>query len=160
MAGNNILLQPLVELDPPLPVSMFPQTIGWKVLLALFFLFVCFFSYKKITEWRCNRYRREAIKALLAIAPEEKSQKIRCLNRILKETASVGFGVTRVAGLYGQEWLSFLEKTSDISFQSTQAEQWQLALYDPNYSDNLSDEELNLLIEVSRQWINQHEVTL
>ena len=159
MAGNNILLDPLVELEPPATVSMLPQTIGWKVLLGLAVILICYYSYKKLKAWRLNRYRRDAIKALSAISSHSKTDKILQLNRILKQTASAAFGVTEVAGLHGVEWLTFLDKSSKVDFDSPQAQLWQQALYDPKQSDEISDSELEQLINKSRQWINQHEVS-
>jgi len=160
MSGNNILLASLVETAPPPNVSLFPQTIGWQVLLVIFIIVGIYYIYKKIDEWKKNRYRRNALKQLSALESQANLKAIQQLNRILKETASIAFGEKKVARLYGDEWLVFLDKTSVNNFNSEEVKQWQCAIYNPHSSLVINQEMVKQLITLSGLWIKQHEVPL
>lgn len=160
MSGNNILLAPLVEQTLPATVSMFPETIGWKVLLVIFIITFAYFLYKKIDKWKKNRYRRDAIKQLNELSSQSKVEVLQQLNRILKETASTAFGEKQVARLYGNDWLAFLDNTSANNFNSQETKQWQQAIYEPRSSEQIGEENIQQLIALSRLWVQQHEVSL
>lgn len=159
MPGNNVLLTSLVEATPPADISMFPQTIGWQVLLVILILISIYFIYKKIDAWKRNRYRRDALKRLSTLMSLTNLQAIQQLNRILKETARIAFGEKKVARLYGDEWIIFLDKTSVNSFNSEVVKQWQSAIYDPHGSLSINEEMVKQLITLSGLWIQQHEVS-
>lgn len=62
---GTYILSELHDVTVPPSVSWYPQTIGWKILAALFVLALIYVAYRLIRKWWTNRYRKEA---LLAVA--------------------------------------------------------------------------------------------
>lgn len=82
------------------------DTPGWYVLLLLMLALGAWWLYR---NYKSNRYRREAVRAIYAYkeAPVEEGILV-----ILKKTAIRVYGRDRVASLYGRQWLDFLDETS------------------------------------------------
>ncbi|MBY8977158.1 DUF4381 domain-containing protein [Rhodobacteraceae bacterium NNCM2] len=103
---NLVELLDLLEPPPePPPISMLPQTMGW-VWLALVVIAAFGFT---LWKWRvrhaANAYRRAALAELQAASDPA------AIARIVRRTALMAFPRAEVAGLYGEEWLAFLDRT-------------------------------------------------
>ncbi|WP_170463582.1 DUF4381 domain-containing protein [Ruegeria arenilitoris] len=102
------LLDMLEPAPPPDPVSMVPQTWGWVVLAVLVAGLIAIGVHVYLRHRRMNAYRREAL-IELAAAKDNPAK----IAEILRRAALVAFPRNQVAGLHGDEWISFLTQTSD-----------------------------------------------
>lgn len=158
MSSNNILLNALVEPALPAEISMWPATLGWKVLLLIGIVFAAFLIVKKLQAWRRNRYRRDALNALLVVESLSKTQALTHINQVLKQACCTAYGAKSVASLHNSSWLEFLDHTSPNDFITPITQQWQIALYDPTASEKITANDLLQLTQLSRYWLQQHEV--
>lgn len=100
------LLNQLVEVDAPVPVSMMPQTPGWMVL-AVVIAVALIWGARRVLLWRrATAYRRAALRELALVGDRSVD-----VARILKRVALVAYPRNRVAALSGDIWLRFLDKT-------------------------------------------------
>ena len=118
------LLEPVPE--PP-PVPLWPQTAGW-IWLGLALAAVLFWLARR---WhlrrRANAYRRAALTAL-AEAGDDPAR----LAAILRRTALAAYPRAEVAGLQGEAWLAFLDRTYDgIGFREGPGRAVAVAPYAP-----------------------------
>lgn len=107
-AGLNLveLLDLLEQIPEPQPVSMLPQTQGWLWLGLILLILLVWTGRLLIRRWRSNAYRREALREI-ASAKNDPAR----IAEILRRTALMAYPRGQVAGLYGEEWISFLNRT-------------------------------------------------
>ena len=109
------LYDALIPPAPPPPVSMWPETAGWWWVLAGVVLVIVGVVWRYRVWRRANAYRRAALVALRAACDDP----VRIAD-VLRRTALAGFDRDQVAGLYGSEWLSFLDATAPgVTFSGT-----------------------------------------
>ena len=137
-------LGPLYE---PEAVGFSFQSPGWYFLAAILILLAAYFLVKWLRSYLKNTYRREALKNLSTISS------LRDTLVLLKIVAIQTFGRERVAPLYGDEWLDFLEeKGRDTPFKK----------YSPSISEalyengKLDEKQLEKIIGLSKTWIKTH----
>ena len=121
LQGMNLveLFDELVQPDAPEPISMWPQTVGWLWLLFFVVALVVFIVWRWLRWRKATAYRRVALKELQLVGNDPVA-----ISNILRRTALAGFARQRVAGLYGEEWLAFLDKTAKgASFANSQTGQ-------------------------------------
>lgn len=99
------LLNQLVEVPAPPPVSMMPQTAGWAVVAGALLVVALIGLWRQWRHYRARAYRRAALRAVAA------AQDVAELSGILKRTAMVSYGRKEVAALTGQPWVAFLTRT-------------------------------------------------
>ena len=97
------LLEPVPE---PTPVSLWPQTVGWVWLGLAVLVAVAWLLYRWHRWHRANAYRREALKAL-ALAGSDPG----AVAEILRRAALSAFPRREIAGLTGEAWLAFLDRS-------------------------------------------------
>jgi len=102
LVGLLELLEPIPE---PTAISLVPQTQGW-IWLGLAGLVLVF----KLTQygrriWRRNAYRRAALREVKRAHGDPVA-----LAGILRRTALAAYPRSRVASLFGSEWLAFLDR--------------------------------------------------
>ncbi|MCU1785836.1 DUF4381 domain-containing protein [Pseudomonas sp. 13B_2.1_Bac1] len=101
-------IEQLQELGLPAPVSYWPQTWGWGVLLGVAVLGVLILAARRWLRWRRDAYRREALARLNAL------QDMRELPELLKRVAlSMPLAAEerqRVPTLSGADWQAFLQR--------------------------------------------------
>lgn len=136
----------LEPIPAPPQVSLMPQTVGWVVagviLVMLAVLCVVFF----LRRYRANAYRRVALAAL-----SEAGDDPAAIAQILRRTAIARFPRAQVAGLYGEDWLRFLDATSSVvTFTSTQAGH---ALLTGPYTSAACVPDL---ARMARKWVETH----
>lgn len=68
---SSYMLRELKDVAQPDPVSWWPQTLGWQILLLALLLYLGYRLYLKGIFWWRNRYRQEAITALLSLSAED-----------------------------------------------------------------------------------------
>ncbi len=140
------LLNMLEPAPEPSPISMAPQTWGWAAL-AILLLIVLFAAVSVVRKHRrANAYRRAALEELSV--PDIPSAKIA---EVLRRTALAAYPRDQVAGLYGEEWVKFLNQSSDLN---TLNQELSHALTEAPYKATPSNEDLR---QMARQWVRSHK---
>jgi len=148
------LLDRLEPLPEPPVVSFWPQTEAWLwvgfVGLALAAWFVRFALIRR----RANAYRRAALREI-AVATKSSAN----LAEILRRTALVAYPRAEVAGLYGDDWLDFLDRTGGLdrtSHGSDFREGVGRAFADAPYTDTEQGAESKQLAALAARWVRRH----
>ncbi len=140
------LLDMLEPAPVPPPVAMVPQTWGWAVLGLVLLALSLAIILRALKRHRANAYRRAALAEL-----SEAGDDAATIAAILRRTALVAFPRTKVAGLYGQDWINFLTEhvvKNDLSEKSLGA------LLTAPYAGSLTDPDLT---RFARHWIQSHK---
>ncbi|MAR92240.1 MAG: DUF4381 domain-containing protein [Pseudomonadota bacterium] len=109
-------LQQLRDIHLPAAVGWWPPAPGWWLLaLLLLTALIAALAYVRRRHRRLA-YRREALSRLVSIraryeAHREPRQLLSELSSLLKRTAITRYGRDEVAGLAGEQWLQFLDRT-------------------------------------------------
>lgn len=116
MVSNDALTQ-LKDIHLPPDIGWWPLALGWYVLLFLSMLILGGFTRWWLKKRRNAIAKKQALALLdLYIAQYESTQDVQwaCaqVTELLKRVALVYYPREQVAGLYGDEWLNFLTKTS------------------------------------------------
>lgn len=140
------LLEPVPE---PAPISMAPQTIGWVWLGLVVLLLFAFVLWRLARHWRQNAYRRAALAELARSTPDSSS-----LALLVRRTALAAYPRSTVASLFGETWLTFLDKAYGGSGFSNGPGK---VLATAPYQGEAVDEPLRLLV---KEWIKKHRKEL
>lgn len=112
---GNYAIRGILEVLPPDPVSWFPVTTGWKLLLLLALLALGRAAWLYWRRWRRNRYRAAALSELQCYRQETLPPIVR-LHRIaalLKATALQAYPRRDIASLSGDRWLEWLDASAE-----------------------------------------------
>lgn len=151
-------LAALRDIHEPAMISSWPPAPGWWLLAALASVFVIYLLVLMIRRWLADRYRREAISELQQLTLHWQShgndtQYLQDLQTLLKRVALTRFPRDDVAGLTGEAWVQFLDRSSGShDFSMGVAE----VLIDGNYRQDTSFD-AEALQSAARQWINTHD---
>jgi len=163
--GDTSSLQNLHEILLPDPVSWMPQTIGWYAIFGLFLLVSGWWIYGRLRRFQKNRYRRLALEELAVIErelqrPEKRAKALSEIPVLLKGAALSAFPRSEVAGLSGEKWLAFLDKTMGRkNFTEGEGRLLPELAYAPlKRITQLSDEQIGKLLQLVRRWIKIHVV--
>ncbi len=145
----------LVDIPLPAAISLWPQTWPLRIVLAVLAASLLLSLFWLVRSWRRNRYRREALSELTRIeskigtAPPAVTSG--ALASLVRRTALAAFPRERVAGLAGQAWLSFLDRTADGTvFSQGAGRTLESGAYQPAPVD------ARPLISAVRHWIKAH----
>ena len=145
---------PLIE---AVPIKFSFNTPGWYFLGALLLFVTSLLVIKVIKNYKKNAYRRKAIEKLGHI--ENLNQKgsdyvtMTQLFALLKNVAFQAYGRNEVAGMYGSEWLTFLEsKATNVSFNKYQEDIYRAVYKEEKVSETVIGE----LVFQSKKWIQTH----
>jgi hypothetical protein len=153
--GLNLpeLLALMHDLVVPDPVPWLPQTPGWWIVLGWFVAVVFLAAWQIVKRRRRNRYRRDALAELRAIAsgPDVDSpQAAQRIATVLKRTALVAYPRADVASLCGAEWARFLTESAGNDRQvADAADELAAAAYRPGADQKV-------LSGPARRWIRLH----
>jgi hypothetical protein len=146
----------------PEPVSWMPQTVGWRVLLAVLLVSLVWVSWTAIRRRRANRYRRLALTRLeeseRALAdPASRAGAISDLPVLVKQTALACRPRSEVASLSGDRWLRFLDESYDGSgFTKGPGRLLPALAYEaPRVEEG--EEGIGDLVRLIRHWIRSHD---
>jgi len=160
---SNSSLEKLREIILPDPVSWMPQTIGWYAIFGLSLLVAGWWVYGRLRRFRKNRYRRLALEELAVIErelqrPEKRVKALAEIPVLLKRTALWAFPRNEVAGLSGERWLVFLDKTiGGKNFTEGEGRLLPELAYAPvRRIAQLPDEQIGKLLQLIRRWIKRH----
>jgi hypothetical protein len=142
-------LDKLHDFYQPPPPAWTPQTIGWYVVFAILGLLVLWLVMHSIRRWHANRYRREALRQLESLSPDQYSA-------LLKRTALAAWPREKVAALSGESWLNFLSQAGGNGhFQHAPGNRIEeIALQ----RAALSGEDEQQLRRLTADWIRRHRV--
>lgn len=150
---NSYMLRELKEVALPDPVSWWPQTLGWQILLVLLVLYLGYRLYLGVIFWWRNRYRQEAITALLSLSAEDPHWPTQMM-KIIKIV--MVYLEPKNASLYGAPLLEqmgrYHAKTSLSSDESFL--QWLKCLEDPN----ATRPDFTALRQGLSQWLSGHQL--
>ncbi len=99
------LLDLLESIPEPPQVSLWPQTAGWVWLGLVVACVAAWLGRRWLMNRRANAYRRAALKAIAAAGDDPAA-----LAAVLRRAALAGYPRAEVAGLYGEDWLAFLDE--------------------------------------------------
>ena len=104
-----------VEIAAPLPISYKPQTAGWYVLGGLVLILSIWSSWRGVSRYRRNAYRRAALAELEMYRAKLTTQRNAAITEVpglLKRCALAAFPRRQVASLSGERWFTFLDNTA------------------------------------------------
>jgi hypothetical protein len=160
---GSYMLNGLREIILPPPPSYRPQTIGWAILGGIALIALTLWSIQQYRRWHRNRYRRAALHRLteleqLAQQSTTRVAALRELSELLKRTALAAYPREQVAPLYGDDWLTFLDRTyNGNGFAQGDGRMLAQLPYQPAETiAQLSPETFTGLIATVRQWIIAH----
>lgn len=102
-------LQGMRDILLPPAVSLTPATPAWAVLGAVLLALLLWLAWRGGRHWRREAYRRDARRAVEAVAS---SGDFATLPALVKRTALAAFPREAVAGLCGADWAAFLRRTA------------------------------------------------
>jgi hypothetical protein len=101
------LLGRLSPVPEPSAISLWPQTEAWGWVCLIALVLAAWLIRRVLLHRRANAYRRVAFREIAAAGAS-----LTTIAEILRRTALAAFPRSEVAGLYGEEWLAFLDRTS------------------------------------------------
>ena len=151
---GNYALRDFIEIVSPESISWLPQTAGWLWLSLGLLGLGLHYVWRALKHWYRNRYRREAIGRLQALANlEGSSELVAEINRVLKITALVAYSRETVAKLSGNNWAQFLnQQCEQPPFSTAQLELLATATYRGQVIGSQQQ-----LLQASVQWVEQHQ---
>ncbi len=154
-APTSYMLRNLHEVSLPDPVSWWPQTIGWLVLLLILLVVVGFYAWLRLQRWWHNRYRREALLALAKLNPQdtEMPDKLYQLYKLVLNHLDA-----HNRGLFGQALLQRLDLyviSTEFSHHDELGKQWLDSLLTPK--NTLTLEQRQALLVRSQWWLKHHQ---
>ena len=142
-------IEQLTELSLPAPVSYWPQTWGWGVLLGVVVLALLVLAGRKWLRWRRDAYRREALARLDSLVD------LRELPELLKRVAlSMPLPMEeqqRIPTLHGAEWQAFLQRHARGPIPDDLAQRLAQMAYGTASQDPQ-------LLAQCKAWVEQHHV--
>ena len=148
----------MADIIEPAAIGWWPLAWGWWVLIAAVSIVITISVVLGIKHHLANRYRRSAIKTLKHYAQQNQNaqQQAQSLMQLSKQVALHAYPSHRhaIAKAHGQDWLNWLNSTTKAPlFNTTQAQQWQQALYTSQSQNQSAIPTLNTLLQ---QWVKQH----
>jgi Domain of unknown function (DUF4381) len=145
------LLDRLESIPEPPTVSLWPQTEAWVwVGLAVLVVFVWLIRRVRLCR-RANAYRRAALREIAAAGDSHVA-----VAEILRRTALVAFPRAEVAGLHGEDWLAFLDRTGGGGTEFCEGEGRVLARA-PYSAEEVDAKQLAIL---AARWVRRHRPLL
>ena len=129
---GNYSIRGIEEVLPAEPVTWWPSTLGWQLLLALLVLILAWRGWRLAVSWRRNRYRRAALAELQALqsCQTDNAHRLASLAALLKATAVYIYPRPEVAALSGHNWLTWLNgQTATALFSERSAQLLGEAVY-------------------------------
>lgn len=101
------MLGRLSPVPEPSVISLWPQTEAWGWVGVIALVLAAWLIRRVLLHHHANAYRRAALREIAAAGAS-----LTTVAEILRRTALAAFPRGEVAGLYGDEWLAFLDRTS------------------------------------------------
>jgi hypothetical protein len=157
---GNPLIRGIEEIYLPDAVSWTPSAPGWIIIWAIMAALGAFLLIRLFFKWRENRYRRNAIKYLKILKQKDlmAEKTVLCaLPRLLKHTALKAFPRARVASLFGEKWIAFLEsRYQDPGFRKNAGKHLLAVSYQAPECWDINREQAEALFSLVERWIRHH----
>jgi cbb3-type cytochrome oxidase subunit 3 len=145
---------PLRDIHLPEAIGWWPPAIGWWILAILIPLFIAlmFWLYKRITRKTAVKAAKKLLLEIKQDTHRENSQKLKDLSALIRRTA-ISINVrNECAGLTGQQWLEFLDRSVKGSLFT---EGVGRLLADAPYRNNQpTEQEITQLTNLCENWLN------
>lgn len=145
-------IEQLQELGLPAPVSYWPQTWGWAVVLGVVILAVLVLGARRWLRWRRDAYRREALAHLSQL------EDLRELPELLKRVAlSMPLPIAEqqcIPTLSGADWQAFLQRHAGTTIPDDLSQQLAALAY----GAPLAEAEQTRLLAQCTAWVENHHV--
>ena len=155
-------LQNLNDIVMPATTVWWPLASGWYVLAGLVLIFLCWFIYKSVSNWKANRHRRSALTELELLSegiqnPAGRSSSLRKIPALLKRTALAAYPRNEVAMLTGDDWFQFLNSTVKKQlFTENTFNTLNHISYTTGDLNDINGEAANALVDACRRWLKHH----
>ncbi|MGI9523748.1 MAG: DUF4381 domain-containing protein [Hyphomicrobiaceae bacterium] len=155
LAGLDLIgllgrLYPVIE---PNPVPYWPQTLGWLVVGAIILIAAVTASLHWLAVYRADAYRRAAIKAIDTAGDDSVK-----LATILRRCALAAYPRSRVAHLYGDDWLSFLDAAyGGDGFRTASGRVMAAAAYKASKEPKEPTIKMPELTQLAANWVRNHD---
>jgi hypothetical protein len=143
--SSNLELHDLYE--PP-PVLFRFETPGWCILAGILFIILLIITILRFRKYIKNKYRRKALYEL-----EHGSLSVPQIFVILKNTAMSAFGREKAGSLYGNDWLTFLDKTGKNVRMTHYREPIAKAVYEGKV---INGETQQNILSNAKKWVKSH----
>jgi len=158
-------LQNLHDIVVPDPVPWWPPAPGWYVLGAVILAALIWLLWRWIEHWKTTAYRRAALAELnqlsvRSLQANDRLNAVRDLNVLLKRTALAFWSRTEVAGLSGEQWLEFLDRTGGTNAFSQGPGRLlpNVSYAKPHAHNDFSENQVADLMETAKRWIKMHKI--
>ncbi len=163
-AGAQVL-EGLHDIVVPEAIAWTPQTVGWYLLLAAVVAIAARVGVVRRRGHTANRYRREALDALAVIENDVRVRELRAgalarLPALVKRVALSVVPRAEAASLTGENWLMFLDAgySGDGFTRGPGRLLSTLAYRSPDILEAISDQQASDLVELTRLWIQSHDL--
>jgi len=153
----------LNDIVVPLPVAWWPPAPGWYALAALAAVLAAWGAVRRVRRWRCDAYRRSALRDLALIRarladPARRAPALADLAELVRRSALQGAPRERVAALSGEAWLAFLDAgVGGDAFRAGAGRLLAVAPYRPPAAiAQLDAAELQTLCALVARWLRSH----
>lgn len=149
---TNPSLHDLHDIHLPTPINPWPPAIGWFILASLLAILTIWGSYKLYWYWRKSRAKRAALKELASLRNQSSSADIFAkLSQILRRLTIYYYAQDNMAGVYGEAWLNFLDRTGKTdAFSRGEGRILASAPYEKNQPADAQS-----LIQIVELWIKK-----
>ncbi|MBA2653906.1 MAG: DUF4381 domain-containing protein [Gammaproteobacteria bacterium] len=108
------LIHQLRDIHYPPPVPIWPLAVGWYYVFGFLLIIMAVICYWWLKTMQKRRLKKIVLHRLEQLQVQQDSQQniAEELSMLLKRVALAIYPRREVAGLYGEEWLRFLDKTS------------------------------------------------
>jgi Domain of unknown function (DUF4381) len=153
-----ITLDTLRDIHQPPAISIWPLAMGWYILLMIIIALIALGCYLMIKYHTKHRIRKLVLIRITELRKkhESSSKQNICeeLSALLKRAALQVFPRKKVAGLYGEQWLAFLDATVEIKDKNFSQGIGRVLITGPYQSSKQQlSQELFDLIEL---WVKQN----
>lgn len=154
-------LKQLQGLPPPAMPSLWPQTWGWAVLMALVAVLIGVTLILWLRRWQANAYRRAALAELDLIQQRcqlypNDHEPLRDIPELLKRAAlsRLGRDAPGIARMGGQEWQSLLESMTQSPLSGHLTPNLTMLAYAQDRE--LSSVDKSAVFADCRRWLETH----
>lgn len=159
--GQADPLAQLRDIHLPEAVGYWPPAPGWWLLAGLLLLAMGIAIYAWRKRQQARRYRKLALQQLAQLSVNEQpaNRYLVALNTLLKQTLLAAPGTHKAAGLSGEQWLAFLDRTGKTDqFTHGPGQYLRDAPYRPASQQSIDSNSLQQLHRLAEHWIKTHQL--
>ncbi len=146
----------------PIMKGFWPIAPGWYLIASFLIGVIVFFVFRILQKRKANKYRREALIQLsvliTSLEKREAGNALRGLPVLIKSTALYAYSRNKIASLYGENWIDFLNETLSAPLFSKEDGVLlaQLSYGTPTDIINVSRQQCTQLFDHVQYWILHH----